>query len=413
MKSDREFEFIVGADEKVPVEITSLATWVANNHGFTVSGGGQTGYDSPARGNPQNEAAAKRRTELFRAVSAMLQSRALLTHQAYEDHRQRQIDDEELELRIQSQIDKRNFLVAGTKLGNVITTLRSTNFLTAIAAQAALAGVNITDIVSNSEYSEALADGAFFSGLAIGMYLANQGPHRAPSQPTLTQSEIETFVDARVSGHTKVLEVTARQIQSDLEDTTKELAEKNATYSDLKTTLERLLAEAPKELNTLRETFRFEGSTRAAFEHWDGKSGEHESKSQKWLYGLAVAFAIYAVVLYCLFSNVPISAKWYEVPFSVSILFAVSSVVAVWVGRLIAKQYLSERHLMQDASERSALIKTFASMIKGEQISSEQIGVVLSTIFRSASTGLLSGDASPTLPSDAVAKLVEKVKLPL
>ncbi len=254
-----------------------------------------------------------------------------------------------------------------------------------------------------------------FGGLTWGSYLKNyRTRNNELSLDRLSVSaraDLTSLIGQEIANSTGALKGASELAISKITEETTVLDERTKTFEELKKNLEALLAEAPVNLKRLEEAYRFEGSIRAAFEHWDTKANEHR-RGAKWYLSAFVGVLVLWVAGAGLLAQwlTPSSTKWYDVPFSVSVVFVLIALLGFWIGRLLVKQYMSERHLAEDAAERSALIKTFVSMIKGGEIAADRTDAVLSALFRSAATGLLTGDGSPVLPMDLINKALDRVK---
>lgn len=408
MKNPREFEFTVSPSEGILVTVTSLADWVASIETQT-----NATYPSPAKN--VDPVAMESKRIFFEEVASRVRMVFPHLQSALQGFQQGATTGVEFESIVQDLIANQRILIPKTKLASVFTRVRRLNPTTAIVAQGHLAGIDFTDLLVRG-HDEALISGEVFQGLALGEHL-KRGPLGKPdgsqslSVTNAVKSEIEAIVEAKLSGQKALVNFAVDNATQKLEEASQGQAERSATYEDLRVRLEEFLKAAPIELNNLKEAFRFEGSTRAAFAHWDSKSAEHRSRSKNYFGAFIATLAASIVGISVLVTNfVPSGSKWLEIPFALSAVLALCFAITFWLGRLIVKQYLSERHLAEDAAERSALIKTFTSMIRGGEIKSEHIDAVLATLFRSASTGLLAGDGSPTLPADIVTKLVDRIR---
>ena len=69
---------------------------------------------------------------------------------------------------------------------------------------------------------------------------------------------------------------------------------------------------------------------------------------------------------------------------------------AVWATRLAVRNYLSHLHLKADADERIVMVKTYLSLAEGGRVeSAEDRQIILQSLFRPASNGLVKDEGVP------------------
>lgn len=92
----------------------------------------------------------------------------------------------------------------------------------------------------------------------------------------------------------------------------------------------------------------------------------------------------------------------------VAIYFVISggllflSTIALWIGRLLTKLYLSEHHLRNDASERATMTTTYLALTTGSAASAEDRSIILNALFRSTPDGIVKDEG----PSDSTVQAV-------
>ncbi len=363
---------------------------------------------TPQTANPQHvqfEAMAAKVRALVPPASAALQ--------AYQSG---QLAGPAFEQAIQQAIDQRHLIVEGSALGRALSHLRRNSGVSAVVAQTVLAGQDFTDLFTNPQIGPALQTQEFTNGLMWGASLQSTPLGAVKAMPaTLSEpakAEVSAMIEQTISDKLGSINALTQAALSSLSKAADTEGDRAKTSEKLRVELEKLLKEAPDELKRIRESFTFQGSTRAAFEHWDSKSREHRRHSNHYLiaFGLTVVAFLAALITIDRMA-IPGDVRFLDVPFAAIALLTMTTGAAIWIGRLIAKQYVTERYLGEDASERSAMIRTFASMVQFGQIEGGQVSTVLTAIFRSGATGLVPEDGSPTLPFEAIAKLVGKDKV--
>lgn len=60
--------------------------------------------------------------------------------------------------------------------------------------------------------------------------------------------------------------------------------------------------------------------------------------------------------------------------------------------------YLSEHHLSVDADERAVMAKTYLALVNEDKADKEDRHIVLETLFRHSTDGIVKDDASPPFP---------------
>lgn len=84
---------------------------------------------------------------------------------------------------------------------------------------------------------------------------------------------------------------------------------------------------------------------------------------------------------------------------------ALVGVFSVWGLRLLVRMFLSHLHLLTDARERVVMVKTYLSLLEGNQLSSkEDRQLVLQALFRPASDGIVKDEALPFSLAEALTR---------
>lgn len=155
------------------------------------------------------------------------------------------------------------------------------------------------------------------------------------------------------------------------------------------------------ELNAVKATYKEHMHLKAPVEYWEAKGTGHKTREEKaegnlkWFFGLAAGFLIIVYgggLLGILTNSVPLSAQ-------VSLLFAgvsISSItLMIWIGRLLVRVYLSEKHLRMDAEERAVMVKTYLAMVHESVAAEADRNIILGSLFRPTEDGIVKDDAAP------------------
>ena len=71
-------------------------------------------------------------------------------------------------------------------------------------------------------------------------------------------------------------------------------------------------------------------------------------------------------------------------------------VFALWGARLIVRMFLSHLHLLTDAAERVVMVKTYLSLLEGDQLADkEDRQLILNALFRPAADGIVKDEGIP------------------
>lgn len=165
---------------------------------------------------------------------------------------------------------------------------------------------------------------------------------------------------------------------------------RNTSFTDL-------VESHSKELASLRKTFREELALRAPAEYWETKRTKHAKYS--WITGVISFSGIGAsgYGLYWLIGDLLKNTAKAATPESWRVAFlALAGLFAIWAVRLIVRMFLSNLHLASDADERVVMIKTYLSLIEGDQLSSnEDRQLILKALFRPTTDGLVKDEGIP------------------
>jgi hypothetical protein len=83
--------------------------------------------------------------------------------------------------------------------------------------------------------------------------------------------------------------------------------------------------------------------------------------------------------------------------------------VAFWIGRIILKIYLSERHLATDAEERRTMVMTYLALTRSKKLVDDDKKLIFPAIFRSGADGIVKDENSPdTAFAALVASFIKK-----
>jgi hypothetical protein len=88
---------------------------------------------------------------------------------------------------------------------------------------------------------------------------------------------------------------------------------------------------------------------------------------------------------------------------------AMFSTLVFWLGRLLTRPYLSERHLKTDADKRAVMTKTYLALTKEGQATEAERSIILTQLFRGSSDGIVKDDGPPEIALQSlISKLVAR-----
>lgn len=159
-------------------------------------------------------------------------------------------------------------------------------------------------------------------------------------------------------------------------------------------------------LNALETIYNTNLAFKSPSSYWRVKSRRHQKSASNWLLAGVATFFLLALILgieIFLFLILPandprpfprdISGFWASLPVHAIILIGVTSSLGAFALRFIGKRYSSHMHLREEFEQWAVLSQSLlALMRKDVAFSSAEMQVVLSSIFRPASTGVLGDD---------------------
>lgn len=177
-----------------------------------------------------------------------------------------------------------------------------------------------------------------------------------------------------------------------------ELAQQHDEKSDEQ---QRQFSDLKNELEGTTRAYEVRMELEGPVRYWRTKSSLHRRRANIALTSLLAYSVASSVGLYCLFNEaaahlpekseqLPIAALFKAAAFS--IFFAT---IVLWIGRIILRIFLSERHLSTDADERRTMIMTFLALIKKRGVEEKDRQLVLAAIFRPGSDGIVGEEGPP------------------
>lgn len=146
--------------------------------------------------------------------------------------------------------------------------------------------------------------------------------------------------------------------------------------------------------------------------YWEKIDTEYRGKGTKWLV-ISIAIAILIVgglIRFLLRAPVLFSDDyhWFDNLKNSAIITVIAS-ITIYMLRLTAKMALTSYHLSRDAKERKNLSYFYLALIEKSAVSDKERALILNSLFSRSDTGLLKGEAAPSMPSN-ITDIVELFK---
>jgi hypothetical protein len=173
-----------------------------------------------------------------------------------------------------------------------------------------------------------------------------------------------------------------------------------ATAQDLQEKFNNQFKANQNDLKNLKETYEGFMHLNAPMEYWREKRKEHDKSITKWawLSGIGAIIGI-ALLLTGGVHLLPDVTPNNIIPWKKLGAFVMFATIIIWLMRFPFKMLLSNIHLRADAKEREVMISTYMALLRGSEghqgISKENLDMVLTPIFRPATSGIIKDDSGP------------------
>jgi hypothetical protein len=171
-------------------------------------------------------------------------------------------------------------------------------------------------------------------------------------------------------------------------------------------------------VNKIRDTdaaFREQMTLQAPVEYWNVKADSHRN-SIRWSRRRLIGFAVFgsAALMYSLYWLAAAAAEIAErtkvdtpIYLKFAIIGAVITTIFFWIGRVLLRIYLSDRHLLTDAEERVAMIKTYLALTNDKKVEPSDRALILAPIFRTAADGIVKEEGPDASLAGVIARLID------
>jgi len=167
------------------------------------------------------------------------------------------------------------------------------------------------------------------------------------------------------------------------------------------------LLDGKTELVNVTEAYEQKMALQAPVQYWKGKKTTHHKLARNFSIAagvwLGVSGGVLIATIYAVLNDLEAGknpALWQ------SLSLAASAFVVVWIARILVKITLSHLHLKEDASERVTMAETYLSLLRYEGGPEKRdLELILTTLFRPNSDGLVKDDGMPPSLIDLVTKI--------
>lgn len=159
---------------------------------------------------------------------------------------------------------------------------------------------------------------------------------------------------------------------------------------------------AVSDIRATEDAFKEQMRLQAPVEYWRAKAREHGDAERHGRIRLYCFFPLAALVLLGSFgaaARLLLDATTVHPTIYVIVSGGLASIAALafWIGRLLTKLYLSERHLRHDAEERAVMTTTYLALTLEQAAAVEDRQIVLGALFRQSADGIVKEDGPPDI----------------
>lgn len=174
--------------------------------------------------------------------------------------------------------------------------------------------------------------------------------------------------------------------------------------------LSELIVEAESRLNKHESTYYDRLALQSPVRYWKKRAAAHRRNS--WIFAVlfsallaAGVFSIYMLCRNFVLPQLEQAADGENRLWVMGLLLLAAGAVA-WPLRLAARLLMSNIHLGTDAEERVTMANVYLSLLRRDgAIAEDDRQLILSSLFRSAATGIVKEDGSPTSSVDMLSRL--------
>jgi hypothetical protein len=170
-------------------------------------------------------------------------------------------------------------------------------------------------------------------------------------------------------------------------------------------------------IRSVQATYEEALQIKAPVEYWRQKADEHRANRARYrniLLGYAGVSGLALLVgLGSLAYQALQLAELPDVPPAVFVILGAVGVVVTtavfWAARILVRLFMSEHHLAIDSAERGTMAMTYLALTEKKAAEEKDRAIVLASLFRPTSDGIVKDDAAPDFgPAALLSKVLDK-----
>lgn len=203
-------------------------------------------------------------------------------------------------------------------------------------------------------------------------------------------------------------EKTKELIERWEEQVTEQTAELGMSKTQFKDSFTKTYNDSKDDLERLTRTYDDKLALHASVRYWGIQQKQHQGKVKA--YGIALVIIVLIVIIGLVaFSNIVLDQSFSDIKVSKLLTAAVLTTFGIWAVKILANIFMSHMHLSTDAQERRTMMHTYLALSrKGHGPKDEDKQLILQTLFRPSTSGMVKEDAGPTHLVDMVNRLASK-----
>lgn len=253
------------------------------------------------------------------------------------------------------------------------------------------------------------------TGAHEGLLLSMQYRKIIDSLVSPAKEEITSLCESVDEAAEKYSELNSRYVQSFHEhDTmiTEFVKKTNEHFEELHANSDEYFKERDKRCTELEKLYTEKLRLKAPAEYWNKLAKKYNVSGIHWM--SASVFSALAIVATLILTLINLPSLFSEdsnwlVLFRNSAILTVMTSILVYLVRYFIKMAMSSFHLSRDARERENLSHFYLALIEEGAVSEKERAIILNSLFSRSDSGLLKGDASPTM-SNNPSELIDILK---
>jgi hypothetical protein len=278
-------------------------------------------------------------------------------------------------------------LVSGGQRGQALTSMKKVGY------DAKAIGMTLGAFLNKEEIRTLATNTFFFFDVVIAMSVVTAFEFGGDPQRLAT---LLTDIEDHKREWAGYIETTTAQTTRSQEANDLGVKQLNESIADAERRVGEVTNKFADDIATIRKNFEQEFALRAPMTYWTEKAGRHRKAStlyRRWFTAILVTgvLALSAVGYWLLFPFM----KHSPTPYWVLILFSVLIAVWAWPLRMTSKLYLVHQHLLEDATEREVIVRTFLALNETAKVklTDDDRKLLLAALVRPAGISLVSDDS--------------------